>query len=156
MKSAFHNSSVSEPYFSSLQPAFNAKLTELVDQNHEIRWVAFQHDGSTFQSGAGSKRWVIVTDHQPYTYGVPAACTAQLNALHAAGHEIRCVAFTLPTQPTPSGWSITTDQTFLNSPSVPADCVQAMLNAVTAGQELLCVAFTGGPSSGRSRTGGRS
>jgi hypothetical protein len=143
MKSIFYNSNHFDPYFGPLSVDFTAKLTELIQQNHKILWVAFQHDGSKWQQSPGSKRWVIVTDQQLYTQGIPAACVAKLHEFQVIGHKILCVAFTIPTSSSPSGWSITTDQGFYNSPAIPLDCHQKMKEFHDDNQKILCVAFTG-------------
>src|SRR5215210_5345633 len=143
MQSANYNSDVSDPYLGPLDASYTDKLAELVKQNHRILWVAFQHDGSSFQQSPGSKRWVIVTDQGIHPHGIDPLCVAMLANYHAAGHEILCVAFTVPSAASPSGWAITTDQTIFTW-NLPADCAQKMKELDADGHKLLCVAFTGG------------
>lgn len=144
MQSTFYASTFLDLSFVPLEQGLTTKLDELVKQHHQILTVAFQHDGSAFQQSPGMKHWVIVTDQGVYPNGISGACALQLKALHDAGHQIHCVAFTLPTQNLPGGWCILTDQLFLNV-NVPQD-LDTLMHTLHDGQghELLWVAFSAG------------
>jgi len=141
MKSDFYASGFYDPYFfSAIDEGFLAKLGELIKLNHRILRIAFRHDG-VFPQSSGSN-WVIVTDQGVYYHGIPSTCAALLENYHDTGHEILCVAFTVPESASSAGWCITTDQQISIS-NVPPDCEQKMIELDGNGHKLLCVAFTG-------------